>query len=84
LEGAINEAIIKENDGSGCIQSGCKIKILFGGEQMEYEVVAPSESDILKSKISYQSPLGQALLGHKVGKEFDFMTSNKRVKVKII
>ena len=54
LECAINEAVVKENDGTGCIQSGCKIKISFGGEEMDYEVVAPSESDILKNKISYQ------------------------------
>ena len=84
LECAINEAVVKENDGTGCIQSGCKIVISFGGEKMEYEVVAPGESDILKNKISYQSPLGQMLLGHKVGKEFDFMAGDKKVKVKIL
>ena len=84
LECAINEAVVKENDGTGCIQSGCKIVISFGGEKMEYEVVAPSESDILNNKISYQSPLGQMLLGKAVGKEFDFMAVNKKVKVKIL
>jgi len=84
LECAINEAIVKENDGTGCIQSGCKIVISFGGEKMEYEVVAPGESDILKNKISYQSPLGQMLLGKSEGKEFDFMAGNKKVKVKIL
>jgi transcription elongation factor GreA len=84
LECAINEAVVKENDGTGCIQSGCKIKISFGGEEMDYEVVAPSESDILKNKISYQSPLGQRLLGQVVGKEFDFMAGNKRIIVKVL
>jgi len=84
LECAINEAIVKENDGTGCIQSGCKITISFDGEKMEYEVVAPTESDILKNKISYQSPLGQMLLGKAEGKEFDFMAGNKKVKVKIL
>ena len=63
LECAINEAVVKEKDGSGCVQSGCKISILFGGEKMDYEVVAPDEADILKNKISYSSPLGQQLLG---------------------
>ena len=84
LEGAINEAVVKENDGSGCVQSGCKIAISFGGEKMNYEMVAPSESDILKNKISYQSPLGKELMGKAVGKEFDFMSGNKRIKVKIL
>ena len=84
LEGAINEAIVKENDGTGCVQSGCKIIISFGGEKMEYEVVAPTEANILQNKISYQSPLGKELMGKEAGKEFDFMAGNKKVKVKIL
>jgi transcription elongation factor GreA len=84
LEGAINEAVVKENDGTNKIQTGSKVKILFGNEKMEYEVVAPSEADILKNKISYQSPLGQMLLGKEAGKEFNFMAGNKKVKIKIL
>ena len=84
LECAINEAVVKENDGTGCIQSGCKIIISFGGEKMEYQIVGPTESDILKNKISYQSPLGQKLMGQEVGNEFDFMAGSKKVKVKIL
>ena len=82
LEGAINEAVIKENDGTGCVQSGCKITVSFGGEKLEYEVVAPGEADILKNKISYQSPLGQQLMGKAAGTEFNF--GEKKVKVKIL
>jgi len=84
LEGAINEAIVKEKDDSGKIQIGSAIKILFGKEEQNYEVVAPTEADILKNKISYQSPLGQNLMGKTAGKEFDFMAGNNRIKVKIL
>ncbi|MCX6724326.1 MAG: transcription elongation factor GreA [Candidatus Staskawiczbacteria bacterium] len=84
LEGAINEAIVKEKDGTNKIQIGSKIKIVFDGEELDYEVVAPSEADILKNKISYQSPLGQNLIGKEVAKEFDFMAGRKKVKVKIL
>lgn len=85
LENAINEAVIKEKDESNKnIQIGSKIKILFGKEEQQYEIVAPTESDILKNKISYQSPLGQRLLGKKSGEEFDFMAGNNRIKVKIL
>ena len=84
LEGAINEAVVKENDGTDRVQIGSKIKILFDGEEMNYEVVAPSEANILKNKISYQSPLGQMLMGKDAGKEFDFHIGNRSVKVKIV
>jgi len=84
LEGAINEAVIKEKDTTGTIQSGSEIVILFDGEESKYYVAAPSEANILEGKISYQSPLGQRLLGKKAGDEFDFMAGNKKVKVKIL
>jgi len=84
LEGAINEAIVKEKDGTNNIQIGSKIKIIFDGKEENYEIVAPSEANILKNKISYHSPLGQQLIGKKEGSEFDFMAGDKKVKVKIL
>lgn len=85
LELAINEAVVKEKDENNAgVQIGSKVKIDFDGEEMEYEVVAPTESDILKNKISYQSPLGQRLMGQGTGKKFEFMAGNKRIDVKIL
>lgn len=84
LECAINEAVIKEKVGNDTIQLGSEITIIFDNEKMHYQITAPTESDILKNKISYHSPLGQRLMGKEVGKEFDFMAGNKRVKVKIL
>lgn len=85
LENAINEAIVKEKDAENAgVQIGSKVKILFDKEEQEYEIVAPTEADILQDKISYKSPLGQALMGKEVGKVFDFMAGNNRIKVKIL
>jgi transcription elongation factor GreA len=84
LELAINEAVVKENDGTNKIQIGSKIKIIFDGEEHNYQIAAPTEADILKGKISYHSPLGQNLMGKEVGNEFDFIIGNKNVKVKIL
>ena len=36
-------------------------------EQVEYKIVGAEEADVLDNKISYESPLGKALLGTKVG-----------------
>jgi len=84
LESAINEAVVKEKEDTDKIQIGSKIEILFDGEKQSYQIVAPSEANILDNKISYQSPLGQRLIGQKAGTEFDFMPGNKKVKVKIL
>ena len=85
LEGAINEAIVKPAcRQAGKIDVGSEIKILFGGEELKYQIVAPTEANILKGKISYHSPLGQKLMGQEADKEFDFMAGNKKVRVKIL
>jgi transcription elongation factor GreA len=39
------------------------------GEDVEYQLVGPDESDIEKGKISITSPLGKAILGKKPGAE---------------
>jgi len=80
LEGAINEAVIKEKEKTGKIQIGSEVEILFGDEKQTYQLVAPTEADVLKNKISYESPLGKKLMGHEAGKEVDF----NGAKVKIL
>lgn len=84
LESAINEAVVKEKEETDKVQIGSKVKILFGKEKQEYEIVAPGEANILKNKVSYQSPLGEKLMEQKAGKEFNFESRDKKVKVKIL
>ena len=36
-------------------------------EEETYQILGSSEADIFKNNISNESPVGQALLGHKVG-----------------
>jgi transcription elongation factor GreA len=39
------------------------------GEDVEYQLVGPEESDIEKGRISVTSPLGRAIIGKKPGEE---------------
>ena len=39
------------------------------GEDVEYQLVGPDESDIEKGRISVSSPLGRAMIGKKPGDE---------------
>lgn len=36
-------------------------------EKIEYKIVGPSEAEVLENKISYESPLGSALMRKSVG-----------------
>lgn len=37
------------------------------GKRVTYRIVGPFEADPLKGKVSYQSPLGEALMGKRIG-----------------
>jgi len=84
LEGAINEGVVKGKEDTDKVQIGSEVVILFDNEKQKYQIVAPGEANILQNRISYQSPLGQQLIGKIAGKEFNFQAGSKMVKVKIL
>lgn len=50
------------------------------GEDVEYQLVGPDESDIARGRISISSPLGRAILGKKPGDELILVVpAGKRV-----
>jgi transcription elongation factor GreA len=50
---------------------GCRVLLenMDTGEEVEYQLVGSDESDIKEGRISVASPLGQAILGKKLGAE---------------
>ena len=55
---------------------GCKVKVkdLEYDEDMEFYIVGSTEANSLQNKISNESPVGQALIGKKVGDVVDVET----------
>lgn len=49
------------------IGSKVTVKDIDDGEICEYLIVGSTEADPIKGKISDESPVGSALLGHKIG-----------------
>jgi len=84
LESAINDAVIIEKKNSGTVQIGSTVTIMMDGQKETYEMVAPGEANILKGKMSYQSPLGSQLMDRKVGEKCNYEIRDKKMKVEII
>ncbi len=84
LEDAINDSVILEKSSSDKVQIGSLVTINMDGNQEAYEMTAPGSSDILKNKMSYQSPLGKLLMDKKIGDEFTYEVKAKKMKVKIL
>src|SRR3989338_25744 len=53
-------------------------------DEMRFLLVGSEEADPAKSKISYESPLGRALLGRKKGEEIKVLAPKGEVKYNIL
>jgi len=61
-----------------------KLEDLDTGDEENYTLVSEAEADFAQGKISITSPVGKALLGHKVGEEVDIEVPAGSLKYKII
>ncbi len=93
LEGRIQELeqllsnvqIIDENEKSrDVIDIGATVTVqeeTYAEE--EYFLVGPKEADPINGRISYESPIGKALIGHKVGDSIKIETPGGSLNLKI-
>ena len=66
------------------VLSTVKIKNLLNSATVEYKLVAQSEADLSKGKISVDSPIGKGLLGKKVGEVAEISIPNGNIKFEIL
>jgi len=71
-----NVVIIDENKRqSGIVEIGSKVTIQEGaGPDMTYTIVGPQEADPMNGRMSFNSPIGQALIGRAPGDLVDVTT----------
>uniref|UniRef100_A0A7C2FV60 Transcription elongation factor GreA n=1 Tax=Thermus islandicus TaxID=540988 RepID=A0A7C2FV60_9DEIN len=69
LEDLLSRAVVVEGNGSyEEVALGCQVELeTETGERLSLAIVGSHEADIFTGRISDESPLGQALLGKKVG-----------------
>ena len=82
-----NVEIIKDIKGAAkTVVVGVKVKVYDEEfeEEDEYHVVGSTEADPVNNKISDESPVGRALLGHKVGDVVTVEAPAGDIKLKII
>ena len=67
LEAMILHARVIQHHASSAVELGTTVTVDVDGDQEAYEIVGATESDPAAGKISAESPIGSALLSHKVG-----------------
>ncbi|MDP4152933.1 MAG: transcription elongation factor GreA [Bacillota bacterium] len=81
-----NVQVIDIAENAKVVNVGSKIKVLFKGENEEesYEIVGSTEADPDNNRISYESPVGKALMGAKAGKTVKAVTPSGIIEVKVL
>ncbi|MCD4802406.1 MAG: transcription elongation factor GreA [Anaerolineales bacterium] len=77
--------IVDDLSKTDVVQIGTKVTIETTDKEKDtYVVVGRAESDIVEGKISYESPLGNALMGHAKGDKVDVPAPGGVFTVKIL
>ena len=74
LEKMVRNAVIIEEHHDGVVQVGSRVRVRNEFGEEEFTIVGPAEVDVSAGRISMESPVGKALLGHRVGEEVSVQT----------
>jgi transcription elongation factor GreA len=86
LEGMLKSAVLIQPDGaSDNVVLGSQVTVSEEGFEPEsYAIVGSAEANPGDGRISNESPLGKALMGHRVGDRVSFDTPGGPVEVEIL
>ncbi len=80
-----NAKVVDEPAKAGEVQVGCTVTIQEEGEDPEtYMIVGAAEADPAENKISHESPIGKAVMGHRKGQKVTVDAPAGAYKVKIV
>ncbi len=85
IENKLKYAVIIKDSSSkkGVVSLGSKVVFTVDGEDFSYEIVGTTEADVEQNRISNESPIGNALLGRRVGESFSAVTPSGTVNILI-
>jgi transcription elongation factor GreA len=79
-----NHVLIEAKVPTGVVGMGSTVRFAEDGEQEEtYRIVGPTEADPKAGRVSNESALGKAMIGHRVGETVQVRTPNGSYNVRI-
>lgn len=86
LEAMVENAKVIEKTTGDVVSIGSNVTIEYvdDNEKEEYSIVGSKEADPFSNKISNESPIAQAILGHKKGTVVSVDSPNGKYDVKIV
>lgn len=87
VEYALEHAtVIDKAEKNGTVGIGCEVQIKYEDDDdvESYKIVGSQEADPFNNKISNESPIAAAIMGHKVGDEVEVTSPDGSYSVKIV
>jgi transcription elongation factor GreA len=87
LEYLLKNATVVENDGAKLGMADIGVRVTIQEEDFPpetFQLVGVKEADPSKGRISHESPIGQALMGKRVGDEVAVETPSGNIRLKIL
>ena len=84
LKETVAQAKIVESKNSGKVEIGSTVFISSNNGKQKFQVVSPEEADIIQEKISFESPLGKALMDKQKGDKVVLDTPGGQTEYKVI
>lgn len=79
-----NSQVVERDDSQKGAQMSSIVRVDFNGTKMEFTIVGSNEADPANFKISNESPLGKAFMGHDKGDTVNVVTPKGTLTYKII
>lgn len=86
IENMLKYARVLDDDEirSDVVTPGSKVILGIFGDEKHYQVVGSTEADPYKNKLSYESPIGAAILNKSAGDTVKAVTPGGEIEIKII
>ncbi len=84
IEDILQNAEIIAAGKKGEVSLGSTVELKTGSKTVKYTVVGPVEADPLEGKISNESPIGEALMGKKVGETVTIKTPKGETEYEVV
>ena len=86
LEERLRDATVIDRDdvSTEAVALGSMVTLETPAGKATYQLVGSAESDPDENRLSNESPIGRAILGHKKGETVDVVTPGGNIKVKIV
>ncbi len=85
IDNILQNAVVVQVHSHSKVSVGSTVTVMKKGSKVEqvFHIVSPSEADALNGKISYESPLGSAMMNKKKGDAFVFAAPKGKVEYSI-